>query len=178
MRIQKKTIIATLGISALIVILVSASRKHLPTDESLRARFVANRVDFEKLVVMSNEDRHLTRIAIDFTWLDDDVAWPRKNVGISEQRWSNYRQIFQRVGASEGLIRYRNPTLILFPIASAGLVPSGVEKGLAYSQATLTPILKSLDEDPPVKYRNGPDRSHLLAYRPIDDHWYIYYREW
>src|SRR5271166_2703890 len=105
MHIRMKIISATLALSALSVIFLSATRNQLPSDEALRARFLAHRVDFERLVVMTNEDSHLTRIAPDFTWLDDDVAWPRKNIGISEQRWNDYRQIFRRVGASEGMIK-------------------------------------------------------------------------
>lgn len=178
MHIWTKIIMATLGLSALGVLALCATREHLPSDEALQARFLAHRVDFERLVVMTNEDSHLTRIAPDFTWLDHDAAWPRKNVGISNSRWDDYRQIFQTVGASEGLIKYSNPTEILIPITSIGLVPSGVEKGLAYSQASLSPVLKSLNERPPEKFWNGPDRSHVLVYRPIEDHWYIYYREW
>lgn len=178
MHIRTKIIFATLGLSALSLIVLAATRKQLPSDEVLRMRFLAHRVDFERLAVMANEDSHLTRIAPDFTWLDDDVSWPRKNVGISEQRWDDYRQIFRRVGASEGMIKYTNPNLILFPITTIGSVPSGVEKGLAYSQTSLGPVLKSLDERPSEVFWNGPDRSHVLVYKPIEDHWYIYYRQW
>lgn len=178
MSLRTKIAIAVLGLSAVSAIVFCATSKQLQSDKVLRARFLADRADFERLVVMANEDTHLTRIAPDFTWLDDDVAWPRNNVGISEQRWNDYRQFFQRVGASEGIIKYTDPPLILFPISSMGLVPSGVEKGLAYSQAPLDPVLKSLDERPPDKYWKGPDRSHVLAYKQIDNHWYIYYRQW
>jgi len=181
MHIRTKSIVATLGLGTLIALSVSvlcATHKQLPSDEMLRMRFLAHRVDFDRLIVMTNEDSHLTRIAPDFTWLDDDVAWPRRNVGISAQRWDDYRQLFRRVGASEGVIRYTNPELTLVPISSIGSVPSGVEKGLAYSQTSLSPVLKSLDERPPEKLWHGPDRSHVLAYRPIEDHWYVYYRQW
>jgi len=75
-------------------------------------------------------------------------------------------------------MKYTNPSLILFPITSLGSVPGGVEKGLAYSQASLSPVLKSLDERPPEEYWNGPDRTHVLVYKPIESHWYIYYRQW
>ncbi len=167
-----------LGLSAVSVVALCAARSSLASDEALRARFLAHRVDFERLVVMTNEDSHLTRIAPDFTWLDDDGSWPRKNVGISEQRWNDYKQIFREVGASDGIIKYSKPTLILFPITSIGSVPSGVEKGLAYSEAPLSPVLKSLDERPSEEFWTGPDRNHVLAYKPIEDHWYIYYRQW
>ncbi len=178
MKIRAKIILATLGLSVLSVIVLSAARKHLSSDEALRARFITHRADFERLVAMTNDDSHLTRIAPSFTWLDDDVAWPRKNVGISEQRWDDYRQMFQKVAASKGIDRYTNPTLVMFPIVSVGLVPSGVEKGLAYSPASLSPVLESLDKRPPDKFYSGPDRDHVLVYRPIGNHWYIYYREW
>ena len=127
---------------------------------------------------MAKEDGHLTRIAPDFTWLDDDVAWPRKNVGISEQRWNDYRQMFRRVGASEGIVKSNNPARIMFLIFTVGLVPSGAAKGLEYSQTPLSPVLKSLDKKPPDELWDGPDRSHVLVYKPIVDHWYIYYEEW
>ena len=73
------------------------------TDAALKRLFVAHRTDFDKLVAMATEDARLTRIAPDFTWLDDDVAWPRKNGGISKQRWDEYRRLFHRVGVSEGI---------------------------------------------------------------------------
>jgi hypothetical protein len=178
MNVWLKIMVATLGLAALGAIALFASPGPLPSDEALRARFLAHRADFERLVAMANEDNHLIRIAPDFTWLDDDSSWPRKNVGISEQRWNDYRRIFQVVGASDGILRYTNPTLIFFPIMSVGLVPSGFEKGLVYSEAPVSPVLKSLDKKPPQEFWDGPDRSHVLAYKPIENHWYIYYRQW
>ena len=96
MHSRLKTVVAVLGLSAVAIIAVFAARGgSVPSDQALRARFLANRVDFERLVAMSDEDSHLTRIAPDFTWLDDDVSWPRRNVGISEQRWNDYRELFR-----------------------------------------------------------------------------------
>jgi hypothetical protein len=149
-----------------------------PSDAALRARFDAHRIDFERLVAMASEDKHLTRIAPDFTWLDDDVSWPRKDVGISEARWNEYRQLFQRVGAKVGISRSEDSPAIFISIFTQGIVPSGSEKGLVYSRTPLTPVLKSLDERIPDELRDGPDRSHVLVYRPIEDHWYIYYEQW
>src|ERR1035438_9102950 len=170
-----KIMVVMLGLTALGAIAQSAAPKPLPSDKALRARFFAHRADFERLVAMANEDSRLTRIASDFTWLDDDVAWPRKDVGISEQRWTEYRQIFRRVGASDGILKGIEPTRIIFPIMSVGLVPSGFEKGIVYSEAPLSPVLKSLDDRP--LHQKGPVRysSHVLVYKQITDHWYIYY---
>src|ERR1700678_1781373 len=178
MRIWLKIMVTVLGLSTASVIALSAAHAPFPSDAALQTRFIAHRADFEKLAAMANEDGHLTRIAPDFTWLDDDVAWPSKDVGISEERWNVYRRIFQSGGASDGILHSTNPTWIKFPIISQGLVPSGAAKGLAYSEATLSPVLKSLDARPPEEFRNGPDRSHLIVYKPIENHWYVYYEEW
>lgn len=178
MKIGLKIAVAMLGLSAAGIIAASATRGPLPSDEAVRARFFAHRADFEALVTMANEDSHLTRIAPEFTWLDDDVAWPRKNVGISEQRWSDYKQLFLKVGTPVGICKGTDPTRISIPIAAFGLVPTGFEKGLVYSESPLGPVMKSLDQRPPDKFWDGPDRSHVLVYRPIDNHWYIFYEEW
>jgi len=156
----------------------AAMNSRATSDDAFRDRFFAHRADFERLVAMANEDSRLTRIAPDFTWLDDEVAWPRNNVGISEERWNDYRQLFQKVGASEGIIKGVNPSRIMFSITSGGLVPTGFDKGLVYSVSPLSPVLKSLDKSPPDKFYDDPDRSHVLVYKPIENHWYIYYEEW
>lgn len=178
MHLRPKILLTAIGLSILCAIALFVAHARYPSDAALRARFFAHRADFESLVSMANEDSHLTRIAPRFTWLDNDVAWPRKNVGISEQRWNQYRQLFRNIGASEGIIKGTHPDRIIIPVASVGLVPAGSAKGLVYSKVPLTPVLKSLDESPPAKYRDGPDHTHLLVYKPIAPHWYIYYESW
>lgn len=178
MNIRLKIAAAGLGVGLVAVLAFAAPRRRLPSDEALRALYFAHRVDLSKLVAMANEDKHLTRIAPDFTWLNDNVAWPRKDVGISEDRWNDYRRLFQSVGAMKGIAKGADPNRIIFPIVSVGLVPAGYEKGLVYSQAPLSPVLKSLDRTPPKELFDGPDHTHVLAYEPIEDHWYIYYEQW
>jgi hypothetical protein len=170
--------VVILGLTAVGAIAPSSTRRPLPSDEAVRARFFAHRSDFEALVTMAKEDSHLTRIARDFTWLDDDVAWPRENVGITEQRWNDYRHLFQAVGAPVGIVKGTDPTRIIIPIATFGLAPTGFEKGLVYSEAPLSPVLNSLDKSPPNEYWDGKYRSHVRVYKPIDNHWYIFYEEW
>jgi len=178
MNIRLKVMAVGLALSVVTVLAFAAANWRSTSDEAVRVRLFAHSADFERLVVMANEDSHLIRIASDFTWLDDDSSWPRKDVGISEQRWNDYRQLFQSVGAMKGIAKGANPNRIIFPIMSVGLVPAGSEKGLVYSQAPLTPVLKSLDKRPPDELWDGPDRSHMLVYKPIENHWYIYYEQW
>ena len=145
------------------------------SDSELKHHFLAHKADFEKLVGMSQEDVHLQRIAPDFTWLDNSVAWPRKNVGISEQRWDEYRRLFRSVGVSVGINKDIDHGRVFFPIVSEGLAPSGYTKGLVYSPTPLGPVLDSLDKAPPKRYW---ERDHVLAYKRIQDHWYIYFEQW
>lgn len=178
MSINLKNGALVLGLSVVAFLSIFAAGRSSVSDKALRARFFAHRADFEKLVAMANEDSRLTRIAPDFTWLDDNVAWPRKDVGISEERWNDYRQLFRKVGALDGIAKGDHPAQIFFSIESGGLVPAGFDKGLVYSQTPLSPLLNSLDKKPPDKFFDGPDHSHLLVYKPIEDHWYIYYQQW
>lgn len=179
MRIRRlKILIAILGLTALSAIVLAANHAPSPSDAAIRVRLFAHRADFQRLVAMASEHSHLTRIAPTFTWRDNDVAWPKKNVGISAQRWNEYRQLFQRVGASDGILKGTNPSRIISPITSAGLVPTGYEKGLVYSNELLTPVLKSLDESPPDKDWHSSDHSHVLVYKQVAPHWYIFYEQW
>jgi len=176
--IRSKIVATGLGLGVVVALAFAAVSHSSSSDKALRTRLFAHRADFEKLVAMANEDSHLDRIAPDFTWLDDDASWPRKDVGISEERWNDYRQLFRSVGATDGIVKRDSPTQIMFSITSGGLVPSGFSKGLVYSQMPLSPVLKSLDKRFPDELWDGPDRSHLLVYKPIDEHWYIYYEQW
>ncbi|HTV09789.1 MAG TPA: hypothetical protein VMD97_12170 [Candidatus Aquilonibacter sp.] len=177
MNIRTKIVVVALGFSVVAALAPAATSRPSSSDKALRTRFFAHRGDFEKLVAMANEDSHLTRIASDFTWLDDDAAWPRNNVGISEKRWNDYKQLFREVGDPLGILKSDKPARIEFPIFTVGSVPSGAAKGLVYSQSPLRPVLESLDTKPPEKYWNGTDRSHVLVYKAIGDHWYIFYEE-
>ncbi|HEY0309198.1 MAG TPA: hypothetical protein VGB94_13635 [Acidobacteriaceae bacterium] len=174
----RKIVAVGLGVGVVAVFaLAAANWLSAPLDKALRARFFARRADFERLVAMANEDSHLDRIAPDFIGPEDGFA-QRKDVGITEERWNEYRQLFHATGVSTGIKKDINPSRIFFPIDSRGLVPTGAAKGFVYSQAPLSPVLKSLDKSPPDKLYDGPDRSHALVYKPIEDHWYIYYEEW
>lgn len=148
------------------------------TDASLRALFFAHRADFEKLRAMAEKDVHVTRIAPDFTWLDDNVAWPRKDIGFSVERWDAYRALFRRLELPTGISRGVNPPRIIFPVVVEGLVPTGDTKGFVYSQAPVSPLVRSLDKRLPNKLWDGPDRSHVLVYEPLEGHWYLYYEQW
>ena len=158
------------------VLVMTACRSPLRSDATVMSLFAQHRGEFQTLVKMANEDTHLIRIAPGFTSLDDNNEWPRQNIGISEERWAEYKRLFTRVG-TDGVVKPTNfPPRVEFPIGEAGMAPAGSSKGLVYSSAPLTPVLRSLDARPPDQYSD--DKGHTRVYRQIEDHWYIYFDEW
>jgi hypothetical protein len=171
---SRTAVAAAVFLSLLCALGLAVTRSTWRSDAALKSHFLKHRADFERLVAMANEDVHLTRIAPDFTWLDDSAAWPRENVGISAERWNEYRKLFRQVGVGDGLGKNIDPPRIFFPIVSGGLVPTSWTKGLVYSPVRLSPVVKSLDHRVPDRFWHG---SQVLVYKPIEDHWYIYYQE-
>lgn len=178
MAFRTRVLIVAVALSTLGVFGAAVNRHLEWSDAALTRQFLAHRADFERIVAMANVDTHLTRIAPDFTWLDDNVAWPREDIGISEQRWDEYKRLFRSAGAPVGIMHDPRTQMVIIPLVDKGLVPSGAGKGVVYSPTPLSPILHSLDKKPPAKFWNGPDRSHVLVYKPIEGHWYLYYEQW
>ncbi len=101
---------------------------------------------------MAEQNNLLSRVAQDFTWLHDSVAWPREDIGISKERWQTHRNLFRAVGADDGFVRRKGPPeIVLFLSSSKGLVTGGSMKGIAFSRDDLQPQFPSLDKMPPVK---------------------------
>ena len=69
----------------------------IPPDAKLKELFYANRDDFNRLVQMSEQDVRVVRIDFDFTIMDTDSE-PQKNVGLSPERWQEYRALFRKLG--------------------------------------------------------------------------------
>ena len=115
------------------------------TDRSLQERFFSHQEDFQKLLDMYQQDAHLVTIAPDYTLLDTDGSWPRKNIGISPERWQQYRQLFSELGLSGGVGRTDDyPGAIYFLVSARGFVapsPSSY-KGYFYSPNPPTPLLE------------------------------------
>lgn len=155
-------------------LLFSCSDKpHLP-DNALEDIFRQHEADFNKLIDMSNADSRVVRIAPDFTRLENNYNWPRpeSELGFSKARWDEYRQLFKNLGLEQGITRPTdNPDLILLTASSRGLSVGGSLKGYAYSTKELSPQVNSLDHIP-LNLSNGRP-----IYKPVKEHWYLYYWE-
>ena len=151
----------------------NCSSPHL-SDAALEKNFQSHESDFERLLTMSKADSRLMRIAPDFTWLVDDPNWPRpkEKLGFSEERWSEYRQLFSKLGLANGLLIYRDEETTYFLATSTGLVTGGSSKGYVFSERPLTPLVDSLESVSPDILAKSPNR---MAYKRIKTNWYLFY---
>jgi hypothetical protein len=143
-------------------LLVACNRAGVP-DAKLRGVFLRNRDDFNRLVLMSQQDRRVTRIDFDYTLMDTD-AGPQRNVGLSEDRWQEYRVLFRKLGITGGIERPRAfPEAVLFYAGCDGSAIDADCKGFAYSEKPLLPVARSLDQP-----RLGD------VFEPLDLNWYLF----
>jgi hypothetical protein len=142
-------------------------------DIDFKLQFYEHRAEFEKLVQMAQEDSHMEGVGDDFTFPNASPAQNGKNPGISQVRWNEYRRLFRKVGAGEGFERYTGPNQIFFTIAVQSI--AGQSKGIVYSPTPLSPVLESLDQLPP---QNLYQEGSVKVYKPITDHWYIFFYDW
>src|SRR2546430_414343 len=100
-----KRIVSPYGLAAIVslVLLLGCNRALVP-DARLRKVFYANRDDFSKLAAMSQQDRPLLRIRSDLTLMQTESG-VKENVGLSVDRWQEYRVLFRRLDVTEGLAR-------------------------------------------------------------------------
>jgi hypothetical protein len=72
-----------------------------PSDASLQRRFHEHRADLEQIVKMMEQEVHVETISKKVITRDDDyLVSPRQPRGISDQRWNQYRELFQRGGVT------------------------------------------------------------------------------
>ena len=171
---MKITMRKVLPFSCLLTLLAGVSwwafAKEHPADAQMKREFVQQRQDYEKLIQMSNEDKHVVRIAMTFTWLDTDASWPRDNVGFSTERWNAYRSLFRKLGISDGLSKREDfPSCIFFLVSGIGIVPSSSSKGFVYSPRPLSPTRDSLDD-----FRSKVSAQDIFTFEPIAPNWYLF----
>ena len=146
------------------------------TEAGLETHFDANANALDQLRVMAEEDHHLTRIAADFTYLDDKNEWPREDVGITDGRWNEYRSLFQKVSLQEGIVPTEDfPGAIFIVAVSRGLCTGGASAGYVYSTKKLSPTSDSPTETLDAEARNRPDRNYAYAFKEEKRNWYLFY---
>jgi hypothetical protein len=150
----------------------------VPSDSKLRDKFSRERSSLVELVQMSNEDEHVSLIMPNFTYLDTDTSWPRKDIGFSKERWNEYRRMFRKLGINGGLVRrtdYYPSTVFIVAYASGGVLGSSY-KGYVYSPQPLSPVVSSLDAFPQERYLKA--KGHAIEFEKLEDGWYLYREEY
>lgn len=160
------------GVALIVLVSLITFQACTPSDETLIKRFYPFEKDFDRLAIMALEDDKLTRIAMDFTWLEDNVGWPRpaSELGFSVERWDEYRGLFRKLGIWSGIYRQKRRGILFFTVSVSGLVTGGSSKGYALSKSKPSPVLASLDE------RSEEIKSGEPAFKHIKGNWYVYYR--
>jgi len=136
-------------------------------DASMLANFARNRATFERLRTMVVADHGLERV--DDTWCRPaDPA----SIGLTGARIEEYRRLCRDVGCPRGVQCY-NPErrTIEFIASTRGLHVSGSSKGYVWLATPPAPGDLVPDLDPIVAVQ----RKHVLLYRRVADHWYLYY---
>ncbi|SRR6266404_268343 len=140
-------------------------------DEVLEANFSKYETDFQVLLEMSQTDEKVVRIARDFTWLDNNAAWPRPEAewGISNDRWMQYRSLFKKLGLNGGIVRDNQEGITYLIVASSGLMTNGSSKGYAYCKTELAPIVSSLDD------ATSWPKDKRIIFKQLKGHWYLFH---
>jgi hypothetical protein len=177
MRALKILLLIVAGLTAMTVLVYLVIIPHPPVDQQLEELFVNQRADFDRLNDMAEEDRHMARIAQDFTWHQDNFAWPRPKAewGITKERWDKYRALFQKAKVLEGMNRQEKSSDIEFIAWSWGLVTGGViisyvfcgepKDGLSH---TLFPCIDQ------KKSGEKEETGQRSRYKQLDGNWYLF----
>jgi len=164
--------------------LIALAQASKPTPEDvksldepkLEARFTRDADVLDRLRRMAEQDLHLSRIAPDFTWLDTSTKWPRDHIGLSQERWNEYRSLFGRLSLPEGIVRTEDfPGAIFFVARVRGLCTSGSSAGYVYSAKPLTPTVESPVESLNAEARASPSQHYAYVFKALKAGWYAFY---
>jgi hypothetical protein len=144
-----------------------------PDDSTLLREFQKQKGDFETIVTMSRQDSRLVRIAPTFTRLDDDWSWPRSpaKLGLTSQRWDEYKRLFKRTGLQDGLYSSHAGKQLFLVAYSGGMMGRGEAVGYVYCG---DPVTATADSLPPCTDGKQSFTSDKYRYQKISDHWYIF----
>lgn len=164
-----------------ILALVQASR---PTSHDvdrivnpeLQAAFSRDAAALDTLRTMAEADPHVIRIATDFTQLDSATKSPREQIGLTKERWNEYRVLFKGLSLAEGIVRTEDfAGAIFFVVRARGLCTGGSSTGYVYSIKGLAPTPKSPKDALNSEARQNPGRHYAYAFVPLTGNWYLFY---
>jgi len=147
-----------------------------PSDEAMKRQFNRHKGELEELASMAKEDSVMSRIAFDFTWRQDSVAWPRPESewGITRDRWDQYRKLFRQVGVSAGFVQDENGN-VYFLVHTEGSVVGGASKGFVYCRTTEASLnTYSACREGHDFGRSDDGKGNGNEYHRLSQGWYLY----
>ena len=142
---------------------LSACDAGLKSEADLRQQFFQNKEPLFQILQMQRHDAKVIRIAPSFTRLENNWNWPRKDIGLSEERWNSYRELFGKAGIADGI--QNDDGCLFYFVSSVGLAVSGTSRGFVFTQKPLENVVKNFDECPA-----GKDPCYV----PLDGPWYLF----
>lgn len=139
-----------------------------PSQRSLVRNFQRHRDSFEKLLAMMNEDRDRVRSVASYgvQGLNGVLFDPPEDVGLSEQRYREYRRLLNDADAHWVC---RLPDETRFLVARSGFASHGWGVAIVHRSTEPSRIIPSLREFTEYRRKTKVDQ----AYCPLEDDWYI-----
>jgi hypothetical protein len=156
--------VATVKLLALLTFLASGLGScGVKSEADLRQQFYGNKEIVFHILEMQRHDMKVIRIAPEFTRLENDWSWPRKNIGFSEERWNSYRELFRKAGITDGI--QSDDGYVFYFVSSEGLAVNGTSRGFVFTNTPPKNVAKSFDGCPA-----GKDPCYVL----LDGPWYLF----
>jgi hypothetical protein len=146
----------------MVLSLMGCSAKH-PSDQVLLTDFENHKAEFNQLLEMFLADKKMSRVSYHFTRPENP-----SEVGVSEQRLQEYRDLFAKLDLSDGMEGNKDKDMVWFYASLSGVTVATSSKGFAYSSKPPQYLANSLDG-----YRS-PDGKAYTVFRHIEGNWYLY----
>ena len=149
-----------------------------PSNEPLVNAYEQHKSVFTTLIHMVQSDKHMTRVAPDFTWLQGNYDWPRQDIGITVGRWKQYTSLFQLIGLQEGWLRSADfPGGVFFIAHARGLCAGGSSEGYFYALTAPAP-LTSGDMNDALRRAHSANKGHgrTFVFKHLSGDWYLFHQ--
>lgn len=133
------------------------------SEVDLRQQFYAHKEVVSQILEMQRHDAKVIRIAPEFTRLENDWSWPRKDIGFSEERWNSYRALFRRAGIVDGI--QSDDGYVFYFVSSEGLAVNGTSRGFVFTNTPPKNVATNFGACP-----TGKDPCYVL----LEDPWYLF----
>lgn len=110
-----------------------------------------------------------------FTYLATDASWPRTDIGFSQDRWNEYRDLFRELNIDGVTRRTDYPSSVFIDVYVSGGVLGSSAKGYVYSKGPLDPLTQSLDPMPTDLYKKN--KGHAIVFESLAPDWYMFREE-